>query len=204
MPTADFNAERWRQGLTLEAYLDQMGKFQAVMRRRLQILRLFPEDRAFFGRLTGPLRILVLTENTCGDSLMNLPILARAAAAAPDMAVRIFVRSQNPDLAEAFARRGIHNIPIFLFMDGTFEEIGLWVERPQPANSLLEEWWAQHPRAAALRAKEVRPRAEALALKKASEARLAAMEAWYDAGLQQATVAELKRLLQPRLEAQGA
>jgi hypothetical protein len=116
------------------------------------------------------------------------------------MDLRIFPRGQNPDLVAAFARRGIDRIPFFLFLDGDFKEIGVWVERPQAAHSLLQGWWARHPRAAALRVSESRTRAEALELKKANEARLAEMADWYDEGLQQDTVAELKALLQPLIE----
>jgi hypothetical protein len=190
------DSERLREGLSLESFLDGMTTNQELTRQRLRRVELAPDDRSFFARFTSPLHALVITEDWCGDSVMNLPILARIAEAAPGMDLHIWLRAQSPQLNEHYQARGITQIPIFTLLDANWSEIGTWVERPLPAHEQIRVWMAAHPEIAAiLEATDLTPEEKRLRLRQVTAGLLAEMDAWYANGLQQATVDEIKTLL---------
>lgn len=190
------NAARWQAALTLDGFVEGMKTHQADMRRRLREVRLSPADREHFTRLDRPVYALVMTEDWCGDSLMNLPILARIVEAAPRMELRIFDRAGSPDLNDHYTARNIKAIPVFTFLDADFDEIGTWVERSQAAYARIGEWMAAHPQVAELlQNTDVTAEERHHALQEQFGDLLLEMEGWYADGLQAATVAELKALL---------
>jgi hypothetical protein len=198
MNTLGIESERWATGLTLAEFVDGIADQQdrAALERRLAEVRLTPEDSAAFARYTAPLWVLVLTESWCGDSLMNLPILARIVEATPRAAMRIFVRSEAPELTASYQERGVRNIPTFTFFDAEFRELGTWVERPQAAHERVAAWRAETPALAAILADQSLTAEERRARMAPALADLRdQMERWYAGGLQAATVAELRALL---------
>jgi len=190
------DATYWRAGLTLAEFVERMTTYQDKMQRRLREVALSDADCAELARLNQPVHTLVMTEDWCPDSLMNVPILARVVEAAPGMDMRIFIRSRSPDLETYYQARDVHCIPVFTFLDADFDEIGTWLERPQAAHERLHAWKAEHPEfepshpnpTLTLRERGARRRAllQSLPLE---------MEGWYAEGLQAETVKELKALL---------
>jgi hypothetical protein len=186
-------------GLWLEEYVEAMDQHQAAMLRRLDEVSLTAEDQRYFGQRERPRYVLVMTEDWCGDSLMNLPIVARIVEAAPQMELRIFVRSRAADLNRYYEERGITNIPAVTFLDEAFGEIGTWVERPQAGHSRVEAWAAARPGVIELYGLYGDPSLTAEERRRLFDERFpefkTEMEAWYEEGLQQAMVDEIKALL---------
>jgi hypothetical protein len=90
-----------------------------------------PESVRTFKSLPKPLRVLALAEDWCGDVVANLPILGRLAKEVPTLDVRIFYRDQNLDLMDRWLNQGKYqSIPVFVFFDENFRELGHWIERP--------------------------------------------------------------------------
>jgi hypothetical protein len=194
--TLNVEHERFEDGLTLDEFVDGIDTYQEETRRRLRDVRLADADVAAFARLAAPLHVLVLTEGWCGDSLFNLPILARIVEATPGADLRVFVRSQEPELTAAYQERGIRNIPVFTFFDGEFNEIGTWVERSQAAHERMAQWRRDNPDYDAIRNDPTLSQEEKHArLRPVVEPLRAQMEQWYAEQLQAATVAELRALL---------
>lgn len=191
------SAQGWQEGLSLEAFVDGMQRHQDATRRRLAQIALQPDDREAFARLSGVRHALVMTEDWCGDSLLNVPILAHIAAAAPGMDLRFFPRALSPDLDAYYQARGITHIPVFTFLDASFHERATWVERPQLAHDRLAAWNAAHPEVTAVRNDtSLDPDARRQQLRELTAGLLHEMEVWYnDEGVQQATVDEIKQLL---------
>ena len=142
--------ERFLQGLTYEAFKAQMtrnrDRFDANERR----LELDPADLAVFHGLPRPLHVLVLAEDWCGDVIDNLPILGRLAAESGKLDLRIFLRDQNLDLMDQYLNQGqFRSIPVFVFFDEDFHEIGRFIERPASVTARRarqrQELFAQHP-----------------------------------------------------------
>jgi len=123
--------ERFGEGLTYEAYKAQMTRNRERFESNEQTVELSSDDLAFFSQLAQPLRVLVLAEDWCGDVVANLPILGRLAAESGKLDIRVFLRDQNLDIMEQYLKDGKYrSIPVFVFFDEGFEELGHWIERP--------------------------------------------------------------------------
>jgi hypothetical protein len=89
------------------------------------------EDLAAFRALPRPVKVVVLAEDWCGDVIANLPVLGRLAKDSGKLDVRIFLRDQNDDIMQGYLNKGLFkSIPVFVFFDEDFRELGHWIERP--------------------------------------------------------------------------
>jgi selenoprotein W-related protein len=94
-------------------------------------VELNPDDLDFFTQLSEPLNVLVLAEDWCGDVIANLPVLGRLAEASGKLNLRIFPRDQHLDIMNLYLSKGqFQSIPVFVFFDASFRELGHWIERP--------------------------------------------------------------------------
>jgi hypothetical protein len=124
--------ERFAQGMTYDEFKAQMTRNQERFAANERGLILDEADVDAFKRLPSPLNALVLAEDWCGDVIDNLPILGRLAAVSGKLNLRIFLRDQHPDLIDKYLNRGeFRSIPVFVFFDDDFNEIGRFIERPE-------------------------------------------------------------------------
>ena len=122
---------RWGKGLTYDAFKAAMTRNQERFAQNESRVVLDPETVRTFKSLPQPLRVLVLAEDWCGDVIANLPILGRLLKEEPPLDVRIFYRDENLDLMERWLNQGkFQSIPVFVFFDQNFRELGHWIERP--------------------------------------------------------------------------
>ena len=132
--------ERFEQGLSYDAYKAQMTKNQERFLENERTLELDAEDVAFFRALPEPLNVLVLAEDWCGDVINNLPVLGRLAEASGKLTLRIFLRDQNLDIMDQYLKDGqFRSIPVFVFFDSKFNELGHFIERPARITQLIQE-----------------------------------------------------------------
>jgi thioredoxin family protein len=88
-------------------------------------------------RLREQLRVLVLAEDWCRDSVDNLPILMALAVASGKLDVRIFSKEQAPELMALYLKDGKYeSLPVFVFLADDFSEIGRFIERPDTVTEL--------------------------------------------------------------------
>ena len=142
--------ERFEQGMTYEQYKAQMTRNRERLEANERNLQLSEEDLAPFKGLSQPLNVLALGEDWCGDVIANLPILGRLAQDSSKLNVRIFLRDQNLDLMDQYLNQGVHrSIPVFVFFDEDFNEVGRFTERPDSVTELRaqkrQEIYQQHP-----------------------------------------------------------
>jgi len=129
--------ERFEQGMSYAAYKEQMTRNRDRFEENERTLELNPEDVAFFAGLPRPLNVLVLAEDWCGDVIANLPVLGRLAAESGKLNLSIFLRDQNTDIMDQYLKDGQHrSIPVFVFFDQDFRELGHWIERPDRISEL--------------------------------------------------------------------
>lgn len=132
--------ERFEQGLTYQAYREQMTRNQERFDETERTVELSPEDITYFRSLEKPIHALVLAEDWCGDVIANLPVLGRLADATGKVDVRIFLRDQNLDIMDQYLKQGqFRSIPVFVFFDEHFRELGHWIERPAAMTELVQE-----------------------------------------------------------------
>src|SRR5438093_4868779 len=123
--------ERFLQGMTYDDYKAQMTRNRERFEEHEREVELDPGAVAAVRDLSRPLNVLVLAEDWCGDVIANLPVLGRIAAESGTLNLRIFLRDQNPDLMDQYLNQGkFRSIPVFVFFDEHFRQVGLWIERP--------------------------------------------------------------------------
>jgi hypothetical protein len=130
-------AERFAQGMTLREYLDQMRTNKERFVRFMAEAAIEAEDRQALRRLGPGLRVLVITEDWCGDALYGFPALARLVESEPGVELRVFLRDQNPDVMDRYLKRGtFRTIPVFVFFDERMNELARFMERQDVVSEL--------------------------------------------------------------------
>jgi hypothetical protein len=185
------------KGLNWTDYVSLMKVNRERTTELFDEINLSPDDREVFARTVASygeqLHIVAMGEDWCGDAVVVLPLVARLADEVPGIDLRLFVRSANPDLEDAYAEQGITSIPSLSFFDADWREVGRWVERSAAAQRRVDAWMAARPEAQALqRSSDPKDRRAYRALMKE---RLPEMIEWYRGGLWEATLEEWKSLL---------
>lgn len=130
--------ERFDQGMSYDAYKAQMTRNRERLEANESAVELAPADLAYFQSLPQTLNVVALAEDWCGDVINNLPVLGQLAAASGKLNVRIFLRDQNLDLMDQYLNQGqFRSIPVFVFFDQNFRELGHWIERPARIHEML-------------------------------------------------------------------
>jgi hypothetical protein len=129
------DAQRFAKGLTWKDYMAQMGDTRARTEDYYHKATLTEEERKFFGGLRQVPYVVMLAENWCGDVHRNSPLIARITEAMPNCELRVFLRDANADLRDAFLNNGYQSIPVVVFFDRDWNEIGRWIERAHAATA---------------------------------------------------------------------
>src|ERR1700730_16508775 len=111
----------------------QMGDTRARTEQNYANSKLTDEEQKFFAGATGVKHVMMLAENWCGDVHRNSPLIAHIVEAIPGAELRVFFRDQVPDLRDTFLNNGYQSIPVVVFFDKDWNEIGRWMERAHGA-----------------------------------------------------------------------
>ena len=145
--------EQFNSGMTYDAYKVQMTRNREQFEQNVKDLRLGAEDVKAFRDLPQPVNVMALAEDWCGDVIANLPVLGRLAQESNGkLNVRIHLRDQEPGtqiMDEHLNKGQFKSIPTLVFLDREFNELGVWIERPESVTRLREEkrqaLYQQHP-----------------------------------------------------------
>jgi len=129
------DATRFATALTWKDYVAQMGDTRARTEDNYAKSTLTDEERKFFGSVTKVRYVLMLAENWCGDVHRNSPLIAHICEAMPGCELRVLFRDQNLDLSDCFLNNGFRSIPVAVFFDQDWNEIGRWIERAHAATA---------------------------------------------------------------------
>ena len=141
--TSVVTPERFQQGFTYSAYIDQIkvnkGRFQSFYDN----FKVTPEDtqalKDLAGKPNGPAKMLVLGEDWCGDVIRGMPVLARVCEAA-GLDMSVFPRDENHDIMNEFLKEGQWmSIPVAVFYTKDHNYICHWIERPASAEREMKE-----------------------------------------------------------------
>ena len=190
--------ERFAQGQTYAEWRQGIDRNQARFTENYEGTHISGEDaaalRALVALPNGPARCLALGEAWCPDVFRGLPVIARITEAA-GIELRCFFRDQHKDIMAEFLKHGEHeSIPTFVFYTRDHRYIAHWIERPALAN---EEMSQLHELSEPLRNQDL-----------SAEERQKHIKAYIDfqhgpvwAGWRDATVREIRELLQAKLSA---
>ena len=124
---------RFKTGLTWKDYMAQMGDTRQRTEENYAKTKLTDDERKFFNSVTGVKYAIMLAENWCGDVHRNSPLMAHICEAMQGCELRVFLRDQNADLRDTFLNNGYQSIPVVVFFDKDWNEIGRWLERAHAA-----------------------------------------------------------------------
>lgn len=147
-------AERFAQGMTFTEYMARMRDNRDTFMARYEQATVPPAARALVCESGLPLRVLIITEDWCGDAVSYLPLLGRLAACAGTWDLRIFRRDEQMDLADEYLNLGKwRSVPVVVFYDPALRELGRFIERPALANAerqvVIDRLAQTHPAIAA-------------------------------------------------------
>jgi Thioredoxin len=135
--------EQFESGMTYDAYKAQMTRNREQVEQNEKDLELKPEDVQALRNLPKPVNVMALAEDWCGDVVANLPVLGKLAQeSGGKLNVRIHLRDQEPgsQIMDQYLNKGeFKSIPTFVFLDGDFNELGVWIERPDSVTKVREE-----------------------------------------------------------------
>lgn len=97
-----------------------------------------PELKELVGKITAKQIWMMLTEDWCGDSAQNLPIIVKIAECNPLIELRIILRDDNPDIMDLYLTDGkTRSIPKLVAFDESGNELFQWGPRPEKARELV-------------------------------------------------------------------
>jgi hypothetical protein len=142
--------ERFEQGLTYDEYKAQMTRNKERFEENEQTVTFSDDDIQYFTELPQTLHVVVIAEDWCGDVINNVPIIGQLAAKTGKLDLRVFLRDQNTDLIDQYLKEGLYrSIPVLVFFDEDFRELGYWIERPaivnQRQSAMLDDLYANDP-----------------------------------------------------------
>ncbi len=88
--------------------------------------------------------ILAITEDWCGDAMMNNAILRKIAEAA-DIEIRTVLRDENLELMDQYLTNGGRSIPVYLLLSEDGEVLAKWGPRADSVQSFVMEGRAELP-----------------------------------------------------------
>ncbi|MED3563304.1 thioredoxin family protein [Bacillus xiapuensis] len=141
------NLNEWYlKGMTPEEYINSMSRNKEEMLTIYEGYQVSKADKTKLEPLKArELRAIVLTEDWCGDALLNNPILLRIADAA-GMEVRFVLRDQNLELMDQYLTNGTSRaIPIFIFIDQEGNEAEVWGPRATEIQELVDKGRSELP-----------------------------------------------------------
>ena len=132
--------EQFKQGMTIEQYLAQMGTNKDKFVEFLDTVKIDPTDKGALDKYGKKLNVLVITEDWCGDALYNVPVLAKMVEGNPNVEMRIFLRDKNKELMDQYLNQGLYrSIPVFAFVDENMNEVARFLERPPAQTEEIEK-----------------------------------------------------------------
>ena len=97
-----------------------------------------------FAQASQELNVLAIVEGWCRDSRDAAAVLLHLVDGRPNVTLRFLLRDENPDLMAAYRKDGqFDSIPVLVFLDSNFTEIGRYVERPDEVTAMYQRHRAE-------------------------------------------------------------
>lgn len=141
-PLALDRSADWDAGMTFQAFLPTAEDNVDLWHRTYERATVPPEILDRVAAVPGTWKLLVLSEDWCGDASNTVPALAALADASPTVELRLLARDEHLDLMDEHLTGGrARSIPVVIVLDGQGVERAWWGPRP----SALQTWFTSEP-----------------------------------------------------------
>lgn len=136
----------FEKGLTTEEYVSGMKVNKEGMTTIYKGFTLNNQEKEQIEAVKDKgLKVIALSEDWCGDAMLNNPILLHIAEEA-NIEVRFVLRDQNLELMDQYLTNGTaRSIPIYIFIDQKGEEKAVWGPRAEAIQELVMHERSQLP-----------------------------------------------------------
>ncbi|MBU7020772.1 MAG: thioredoxin family protein [Theionarchaea archaeon] len=124
------NRETFSRGKSFTEYTTSPESLRAYQQVSLSL-----EDQEFFSSLK--LKVLCISEEWCKDCKREVPFIAYISDTA-HWEMKIFRRDENPNLMEEYTTLGSRRIPVFVFFNADFNEVGRFIEKSPEGKTTLQ------------------------------------------------------------------
>jgi hypothetical protein len=138
-----FTSSEWEAGIAWEEYLVGVKERASLWRHHWKRGELDELSRRRLEDLPGPRRVLILTEDWCGDAIRAVPWIVKACRAAPGVEVRLVDAALHDDLMTRYVTKGGRAVPVAIVQDVDGRELGWWGPRPAQLQTLVRQRLAE-------------------------------------------------------------
>lgn len=135
----------FEESMSMAEYMEQMTT--NLKEPSFEVYKNFnvnPEDKVFQLLKEKKPHILAITEDWCGDAMLNNAVIRKIAEEA-DLDIRCAFRDADTDLIDRYLTNGGRAIPIYLFISEQGEVIGKWGPRAPELQQLVVDMRADLP-----------------------------------------------------------
>ncbi len=129
----------WDAALPWADYLASVSEKRDIWEANARRASLHADESVRLQALPGPRRLLVLTEDWCGDAARSVPVMAALAEGAPLVTVRFLPSDGLPEILGRHLTHGGRSIPLAFVLDGEGRRLGEWGPRPAPVQALFRQ-----------------------------------------------------------------
>lgn len=134
------NLKAWfHKGSNKYDYINSMETHQENLLKVYNNVTVNATEKEFLQSLQSrQLKAVILTADWCGDAMVNLPILMRLSDESL-LETRYLIRDENLELMDQYLTNGTaRSIPIIVFLNNEYEEIGKWGPRAPMVQEMVE------------------------------------------------------------------
>jgi hypothetical protein len=127
----------FESGMTADEFLDIIEANKEKFHENVEKATIPDDVKAFFTE--HPVSIAAIGEDWCTDVVHFLPVVIKLSREVDGVDLRVFQRDKT-DLIDSYLNRGeFKSIPVFVFIDRDWNELGHFIERPAEATRLMAE-----------------------------------------------------------------
>ncbi|GGD52449.1 thioredoxin family protein [Muriicola marianensis] len=127
-----------------EAYKNYTTLNDRRMKRWDKTLRIPDDHLDIIKHFDQKVYWLVITESWCGDAAPSLPVMNKIAEENENIALRIILRSDSPEVMDLFLTDGKQSIPKLVVLDQDYKAISTWGPLPTKAAEIAAAYKAEH------------------------------------------------------------
>jgi hypothetical protein len=193
------DTQTFERGYDAETYVANLRNYRTFVKRLMEEAE---ADEAHVravseaaSRAETPVRASMMTEDWCGDSACNVPVLTDLFARA-GVEFRVFRGSEEPELKQKYESEGATHIPVVSIWDGAGRELARWIEAPETVDAKKTAWKAERPEFTELYEKQKTDKEAAKKFGAVYREFIDTMAGWYKAGDWKETTREIVEQLE--------